>query len=141
MAKTAFFLLIFLIEANLYGQDSATAYQLKIEYNKKRASKRVPKSDSINIVFLYGYRADIVSLKTMEYEFVSDTLSADDLYGIGGSLKVPKRLLTERLKVYFNGLYVGALKVNKRYSLVHLEHDEGTRLFTWRYHKYRFLFL
>src|SRR5690606_5308177 len=128
--------------ANLYGQDSSSTYKLKIKYNEKSNSKRIgPKSDSINIVFLYDYAGDIVRFNTQGYEFVSDTLRADILYGIGGNIKIPKRFLQKPLKIYFNDLYIGSLKVNKHYSSAHLEYNKENRVFTWRYHKYWFTFL
>ena len=80
----------------------------------------------------------LFAFKTREHEFVSDTLHADDLYGIGGSLKIAKSFLKNSLKVYFNEQYVGELKVDRHYSLAHLEYNKGNRVFTWCYHKYRF---
>jgi hypothetical protein len=142
MKKIFIFLLAFIVLGNLYGQDNPPIYQLNIKYNKKSNSKKiVPKSDSIKIIFLYSYSGDIVRFKTEEYEFISDTLTADNLYGIGGHLKIPKRFLGKSLKIYFNDRYVGSLKVNTHYSSAHLEYNSETRIFTWRYHKYRFIFI
>jgi hypothetical protein len=142
MKKIIAFLFTLFFLTNLQGQKDSTKYKLKIKYNKKSNSKKVvPKSDSINIVFLYSYAKDIVKFKTSKFEFVTDTLIVDEYYGIAGNLKISKNHLKKRLKIYFNNYYIGALKVNRRYSSAHLEYNNETNIFTWRYHKYKFAFI
>ena len=142
MTKAIIFLWTFIFLTTSYGQDISSKYKLNIKFNKKSASKKiVPHSDSLNIVFLYNYAGDIVRFKTRDVEVVSDTLRADEFYGIGGSLKIAKSILKSRVKIYFNNQYIGSIKVNKHYSSVHLEYNRKNRIFTWRYHKYKFGFI
>jgi hypothetical protein len=136
------FLFTFSVIDICYGQNSASTYKLVVRYNKKSvANRNVLESDSMNITFLYGYERDIICFKTRQHAFYSDTLNADNLYGIGGHTKIAKSSLKGLIEIYLNGQYIGSLRINKRYSLVHLEFDRESKVFTWRYHKYKFFFI
>lgn len=142
MTKAIILSLALLVLTTCHGQDISSGYKLQVKYNKKSASQKiVPKSDSLNILFLYNYAGDIVRFKTRDIEIVSDTLYADEFYGIGGSLKIAKNSLKGSVKIYFNNQYIGSIKVNKHYSSAHLEYNRKTGMFTWRYHKYKFVFI
>jgi hypothetical protein len=136
------FVLICSLGIGCSAQTTASAYTLLVKFdNRNPGRKKVPKNDSLRITFLYGYTNDVVAFKMNTKEFISDTLNADNLYGIGGSMLIPKNVLAERTDIYFNGVFIGSLRIKKKYSLAHLEYNKEKKIFTLRYHKYRFVFI
>jgi hypothetical protein len=132
----------FFMSVTARGQDSLQTFKLVVKYDNQGVTKRkVSPSDTLDITFLYNYTSDVVELVTKNGKFSSGTLNADNLYGIGGHMNIPKSSLHGNVQILFNGQYAGSLKINRRYSLVHLEFNREARTFTWRYHKYRFSFL
>lgn len=136
--------IIFLVMVSVgYAQDK-TAYRIKVKtekYNAKKESRLIPESDSLSITFMYSFKNDIMSFKSGGKEYKSDTLDADNLYGTGGDIRIAKADIRKPVRIYFNGTYIGTLKVKRRFSYVHLEYPDEKGVFTWIYRRYKFVFL
>jgi hypothetical protein len=126
----------------LHAQDNLTKYSFKTEVEKKNAQrKRLAKGDTLYISFDYGYRNDIVAIRSPDGIFSSDTLNTDNLYGFAGYLKLPKAFLRKPVEILFNGQLLARIKVKEKYSSVHMEFYRRENAFIWRYHKYSFAYL
>jgi hypothetical protein len=144
-AGVAFLLLILIIipSSFVYAQTNIlNRYIFKIEYEKKQNGRKIlSKRDSLYINFDYGYQNDIVVIKARKQIFKSDTLTADKFYGYAGQLRIAKKDLRKKIDIYFNGIFLKRIKVNQRFSSVHLEFNREEMIFTWRYLFYKFSYL
>jgi hypothetical protein len=122
--------------------DKSSSFTFRTEIEKKiKNKKQIPRRDSLYINFDYGYKDDIIRIKTGDKIFVSDTLNADSFYGFGGKMRIAKADLHKYIDIFFNDTFLKRIKLKPRFSSVHLEFSREEKEFTWRYLRYRFAYL
>jgi hypothetical protein len=135
-------LLILLNRQTLAQYNSSKIFSFRIEIEKKRkGGKSVPSRDTLYINFDYGYKDDIITIKTKDKNIKSDTLDADNLFGLGGHMRIAKSDLYKPIDILFNGIFIRRIRVKTRFSSVHLEFDREKKEFVWRYMRYKFSYL
>ena len=134
------FLLFFLAFCKTdHGQEK---FRFKIQHGQsKKNGNLMPASDTFYIFFDYDYKEDIIAIKVNETIFKSDTLNAENLYGSGGYMKISKIFLHDKVDLFFNNIKIKTFRFDLNYSSAHLEYDKQEKRFTWRYQKYKSVYL
>ena len=129
-----FFFLLSFCKAD-YGQ---LIFKFETEYQQTKKNRRsIPPSDTLHMYFDYDYKNDVVTIKTKGTTYTSDSLNAENVFGFGGKMAIPKKYLRNKVDLYFNNIKIASLRLDLKYSVTHLEYDKQGKKFTLRYIKYR----